>query len=49
MMGMILMIIIYFLLGALIVKLGIDNSKATKQTQEIVEELREIKEILKYK
>ncbi|MFF2483281.1 hypothetical protein [Paenibacillus sp. NPDC058071] len=48
-MAFILSLIVYFLLGALVVKLGIDNSKMNKHTQEILEELREIKSILKDK
>lgn len=45
--GIIIMLAVYLLLGAFIVKLGIDNSKSNKYTKEILQELREIKEILR--
>ncbi|MBB3109987.1 putative membrane protein [Paenibacillus phyllosphaerae] len=46
-MGVLAMIIIYFILGALVVKVGIDNSKNTHYVRELLEEVRELKEIIK--
>lgn len=40
------MLIIYLVVGALIIKIGIDNSKSTQYSKEILNELREIKEIM---
>lgn len=45
-MSEIIMIIIGFFVGALMIKMGIDNSNSTKLSKEILAELREIKEIL---
>jgi hypothetical protein len=44
--SIIVMLIIYFLLGVLVIKLGIDNSRSTQISKEILNELREIKELM---
>ncbi|MBP1992999.1 hypothetical protein [Paenibacillus eucommiae] len=43
----IIMFIIYALVGALIIKAGVDNSRSTQYSKEILNELREIKELMK--
>ncbi|MEK4367028.1 hypothetical protein [Paenibacillus sp. FSL R5-0473] len=45
--GMIIMLVVYLFLGIYVVKVGIDNSKNSQHTKEILSELREIKELLK--
>lgn len=42
--SIIVMLVIYFLLGVFVIKLGIDNSRSTQISKEILNELREIKE-----
>lgn len=41
------MSVVSLLLGAFIVKIGIDNSKSNQYTKEILQELKEIKEFLR--
>lgn len=48
-MNTIIMFVVSFLLGVFIVKIGIDNSRGNQHTKEIIQELREIKEILRDK
>lgn len=43
----ILPLVLGLFFGIFVVKLGIDNSQSTKYTKEILEELREIKELLR--
>lgn len=45
-MSIIVMLVIYFLLGVTVIKLGIDNSRSTQISKEILNELREIKELM---
>ncbi|WP_193571509.1 hypothetical protein [Paenibacillus psychroresistens] len=45
-MGVIIMFIVYLVVGALIIKVGIDNSKSTQYSKEILQELRDIKELM---
>lgn len=45
--GMIIMLVVYLFLGIYVVKIGIDNSKNSQHTKEILSELREIKDLLK--
>ncbi|GIP45177.1 hypothetical protein J45TS6_36360 [Paenibacillus sp. J45TS6] len=42
----IIMFIVYLLVGGLIIKVGVDNSKGTQYSKEILKELREIKELM---
>ncbi|WP_017686914.1 hypothetical protein [Paenibacillus sp. PAMC 26794] len=46
-MGMIIMLVVYLFLGIYVVKVGIDNSKNSQHTKEILSELMEIKDLLK--
>lgn len=45
--GTILMLVVSLILGIFVVKIGMDNSKSNQYTKEILQELREIKEILR--
>lgn len=40
------MLIIYLLLGIFVIKVGIDNSRSTQLSKEILNELKEIKELM---
>lgn len=40
------MLIIYLLLGVFVIKVAIDNSRSTQISKEILNELREIKELM---
>lgn len=44
--GIIVMLIIYLLLGIFVIKVGIDNSRSTQLSKEILNELKEIKELM---
>ncbi|WP_339256861.1 hypothetical protein MKZ12_22585 [Paenibacillus sp. FSL R5-0713] len=46
-MGMIIMLVVYLFLGIYVLKVGMDNSKNSQHTKEILSELREIKDLLK--
>lgn len=48
-MNEIIMFIISFLLGIFVIKVGIDNSNSARYSKEILEELIEIKELIKSK
>lgn len=43
----ILIFVVFFMLGIFTVKIGVDNSKNNQYTKEILQELKEIKEILR--
>ncbi|GAK42948.1 hypothetical protein TCA2_5442 [Paenibacillus sp. TCA20] len=43
----ILIFVVFFMLGIFTVKFGVDNSKNNQYTKEILQELKEIKEILR--
>ncbi|GIO31742.1 hypothetical protein J2TS6_28830 [Paenibacillus albilobatus] len=43
----ILMFVLFLFFGIFVVKLGIDNSQTNKLTKDILQELREIKELLR--
>jgi len=45
--GTILMLVVSLFFGIFVVKIGMDNSKSNQYTKEILQELREIKEILR--
>jgi hypothetical protein len=45
--GTILMLVVSLFLGIFVVKIGMDNSKSNQYTKEILQELREIKGILR--
>lgn len=45
-MGIIVMLIIYLLLGIFVIKVGIDNSRSTQLSKEILNELKEIKKLM---
>ncbi|MED5017368.1 hypothetical protein P9847_08605 [Paenibacillus chibensis] len=49
MLGIIIMLVVYLLLGVIVIKLGIENSKSHKVIEEILEEIREMKEIIRDK
>lgn len=42
-MGMIIMLVVYLFLGIYVVKVGIDNSKNSQHTKEILSELRKLR------
>lgn len=43
----IVMFLFAMLLGAIVIKVGMDNSKSTQYSKEILDELKEIKELMK--
>jgi preprotein translocase subunit YajC len=43
----ILILVLSLFFGVFVVKIGMDNSKSNQYTKEMLEELREIKEILR--
>lgn len=45
----VIMLVVYLLLGVIVIKLGIENSKSHKVIEEILEEIREMKEIIRDK
>ncbi|OAB25549.1 hypothetical protein PMSD_27745 [Paenibacillus macquariensis subsp. defensor] len=45
--GVVIMFMTYLIVGGLIIKVGVDQSKGTKYSKEILNELREIKELMK--